>query len=148
MSEQELKAFIDVVVRYFQEVAGEQATMGIPTVKTGSALLLGYTGIIGISGSKRGAVYVTADRSMLAELASIILGTTDVRDDDVLDMVGELSNTFAGNVRNAFGSTFMISVPIIVKGAPEDILMKLKPPIFTIPIRWRGHTCYLTVGLE
>ncbi|TVR06196.1 MAG: chemotaxis protein CheX [Spirochaetaceae bacterium] len=148
MSEQELKAFIDVVVRYFQEVAGEQAKMGIPTVKTGSAILLGHTGIIGISGAKRGAIYVTADRAMLAELASIILGTTDVHDDDVLDMVGELSNTIAGNVRNVFGNTFMISVPIIVKGTPEDILMKLKPPIFTIPIRWRSHTCYLTVGLE
>jgi chemotaxis protein CheX len=54
----------------------------------------------------------------------------------------------AGNARRDFGSDFMISVPIVVKGAPEDIMLRLRPPVFIIPVTWRTHSAYLAVGIE
>ncbi len=148
MTESELKAFIDVVVNYFREVTGETVEMGVPYIKGKRKLLLDYTGLIGISGTRKGAVYLTASSMMLREIASILLGDEEPDDDFIVDLVGEISNTIAGNVRQSFGSSFMISVPIILKGSPEDVVIKLNPPVFSIPIKWRTYQCYLVVGLE
>ena len=63
-------------------------------------------------------------------------------------MAGEIANTVAGNVRENFGSSFMISVPIILKGSPDDVIIRMVPPIFIIPIKWRVFSAYLAVGLE
>ncbi|AFG36708.1 chemotaxis protein CheX [Spirochaeta africana] len=148
MTETQLRAFIQVVVDYFAGLPAENAEMGIPYMREGDTILLDHTGLIGISGAQRGGVYVTADEAMLRDLAGVILGESDISTEDLVDMVGELTNTIAGNVRKSFGSGFMISVPIMLRGKPDDILMKLRPPVFVIPIQWRSHKLYLSVGLE
>lgn len=148
MTETQLRAFIQVVVEFFAGISSDGASMGIPYMREGDTILLEHTGLIGISGAQRGGIYITAGEAMLRELAAMILGSSDISQDDVVDMVGELTNTIAGNVRKSFGSSFMISVPIVLRGRPEDILMKLCPPVFVIPIEWRGHKLYLSVGLE
>ena len=148
MTEQELRCFIDVVVNYFREVTGEPCEMGIPFVKDSNAVIADYTGLIGISGSRKGAVNITSTRMMLSEIASIILGDAEPDEALVTDMAGEIANTIAGNVRETFGSSFMISVPIVIKGQPKDVIFRLAPPVFIIPIRWRSHSSFLAVGLE
>ncbi len=84
----------------------------------------------------------------MGELTKVILGVDDAEEETLLDMVGELTNTIAGNVRKNFGGDFLISVPMLVKGKPDDILMRLKPPVFVIPLNWRKEKAYLVVGLE
>lgn len=148
MTESQLRAFIQVVVDFFSGVSDEGAQMGIPYMREGDTILLEHTGLIGISGAQRGGIYITADEAMLRQLASVILGSDDITKDDVVDMVGELTNTIAGNVRKSFGSGFMISVPMVLRGRPEDIQMQLSPPVFVIPIQWQMHKFYLSVGLE
>ena len=59
-----------------------------------------------------------------------------------------MTNTIAGNVRETFGSEFMISVPIIAKGQLTDIELRLSQSVFVTPIEWRGHKSYLAIGLE
>lgn len=148
MTESELKFFIDVVIHYFSQVTDEGATMGLPYIKKDEAVVMDYTGLIGISGPRRGAIYVTAGRGLLEKLTHVILEMFDADEEILLDMAGELTNTIAGNVRKSFGSDFMISVPMLIKGKPEDILLKLKPPVFVVPINWKKEKAYLVVGLE
>lgn len=148
MMESELKFFIEVVTAYFGQVTGEPATMGIPFVKKSEPVVLEYTGLIGISGPRKGGIYFTAGPQLLGSLTQAILGTEEPDDETLLDMVGELTNTVAGNVRKSFGADFLISVPMLIKGKPEDILLRLKPPVFVIPLNWRREKAYLVVGLE
>jgi chemotaxis protein CheX len=148
MKEAELKYFIDVVVGYFREISGEPSEMGIPFIKEKDAALLDYTGLIGISGAKKGAIYLTATRAMLSDITTILLGEENPGEALVVDMAGEIANTIAGNVRENFGSSFMISVPIILRGCPDDVIIRMIPPIFIIPIKWRSHSAFLAVGLE
>ncbi|NCN04497.1 MAG: chemotaxis protein CheX [Spirochaetales bacterium] len=148
MTEQELRIFIDVVIDYFVLLSDESARMGVPYIQEGKSQLLDFTGVIGISGARKGGIFVTASSSMLKELASLILESDDVAPDEILDMVGELTNTIAGNVRREFGSSFMISVPIIVEGRPQDLRLQIKPPVFVVPINWRSYQAFLSVGLE
>lgn len=150
MSEEEIRSFIEVITNYFQEVTGEAADTRVPFIKHEDQLILDYTGVIGISGVRRGAVYLTAQAALLRDLGSIILGTRaqELVEDELTDLVGEVTNTIAGNMRQVFGSDFMISLPLILRGQVTDIKIQLKPPVYIIPIVWRGHISYLAIGLE
>ncbi len=148
MTESELRTFIRVVTEYFQSISGEEARMGLPYIMGKENEMGDYTGLIGISGSRRGGVYFTAGRDLLVELAQVLLGERVEDDAYLFDLVGEVTNTIAGNMRETFGSSFLISVPIILRGKIDEINIRLKPPVFIIPIHWRGHASHLAVGLE
>lgn len=148
MNEKEIMAFIKVITDYFRNVTGIDAKMGIPYVKDSATEALEFTAVIGISGLRRGGIYYTAGRPLLEQIAAHILGEGEYDDAAVYDLVGEMTNVIAGNLRESFGSSFLISVPIIMKGKLEDITVKLKPPVFIIPIEWNGHRSHLAIGLE
>ena len=48
----------------------------------------------------------------------------------MVDLVGEVANTIAGNARSEFGEEFEISVPIVLRGAPDEILLPRKDRSF------------------
>ncbi|MBI3394808.1 MAG: chemotaxis protein CheX [Spirochaetia bacterium] len=148
MTEQELRTFIKVVMTYFETVSGEPSRMGLPSIKRKDSPLSDFTGAIGISGARRGAVYFTAPRALMIDFAAQILGEGSHDDESLYDLVGEMTNTIAGNVRETFGPEFMISVPMIVKGNATDIDVRLANSVFLVPIEWRTHKCYLGIGLE
>ncbi len=148
MNETDLHFFIDSTVNYFEEVTNEKATAGIPYIKDEEPVVLEYTGIIGISGKRKGSIYVTTSHEMLCDIAKTILGLDEVGTEDIKDLVGEIANTISGNVRQAYGSDFMISVPVVVEGKAKDIKLPDNMQSFVIPITWKEYKTYLVVCLE
>ena len=148
MNETDLHFFIESTINYFEEVTGERAVTGIPHLKGKDPLILEYTGIIGISGKRKGCVYITTTQAMLESLAHSILGIEDAAVETVKDLAGELANTISGNVREAYGSSFMISVPVVVEGQAKDIRLPENVQAFVIPLTWRGFKSFLVVCLE
>ena len=148
MKETDLHFFIDSTGNYFEEVTSEKAVTGIPYIKDESPVVLEYTGIIGISGKRKGSIYITTTKAMLYEIAQIILGLDEVGREDVKDLVGEIANTISGNVRQAYGSDFMISVPVVVEGRAKDIKLPENIRSFVIPLTWCEHKSFLVVCLE
>ena len=148
MNETDLHFFIDSTLNYYEEVTNQKAIAGIPYIKDESAVVLEYTGIIGISGKRKGSIYITTSEEMLKEIANIILGLDDIGKEDIKDLVGEIANTISGNVRQAYGSDFMISVPVVVEGQAKDIKMPDNIQSFVIPLTWREHKSFLVVCLE
>ncbi len=148
MNETDLHFFIDSTLNYFEEVTNEKASAGIPYIKDESPVVLGYTGIIGISGKRKGSIYITTGEEMLKSIANIILGTEDVAPGDIKDLVGEIANTISGNVRQAYGSDFMISVPVVVEGQAKDIKLPDNIQSFVVPLTWHDHKSFLVVCLE
>jgi chemotaxis protein CheX len=148
MTENDLKTLIKVVTDYFLNISDIPTKMGAPYIKRGNDGTLDYTGLIGISGSRRGGVYYTAGKDLLLEFGRCILGESDLDEESLVDLAGEMTNTIAGNMRETFGSSFLISVPMVMKGRADDISMRLKPPVFIIPIEWKGYFSQLAVGLE
>lgn len=148
MNEQELQGFISVITRYFEQTTRQSAEMQVPFVLTGKPIILDVTGAIGISGARRGAIYFTAPAAMISALSQHLLGSPVELRDDLIDLTGEICNTIAGNMREQFGSSFMISVPIIIHGSGEQIRLHLREPVFIIPLAWHGLTAYLAIGLE
>lgn len=147
MTDEEIRIFIEGVVRYFERVTGQAASVDAPFLKGDEEVALEYTGVIGISGRHRGAVYFTTDGEMLGAL----LASFGEPSDDLAsraDLVGEVANTIAGNARRFFGSDFMISVPIVLRGQPDGISMPRHLKSFVIPILWRSFRSYLLVCVQ
>ncbi|MDR3237824.1 MAG: chemotaxis protein CheX [Spirochaetia bacterium] len=121
MKENEIKVFIKVITDYFGSVTGGEslASMGVPFIKDAKSKVFSYTAIIGISGSRKGGIFFTTERPLLEDIAFHILGEKDVDEPTIMDLVGEMTNVIAGNLRETFGSSFFISVPIIMKGKIE-----------------------------
>ena len=148
MNETDLHFFIDSTLNYFEEVTNEKAIAGIPYIKSEEPVVLEFTGIIGISGKRKGSVYITATEEMLRQLAKNIIDTDEIGRDDIKDLVGEIANTISGNVRQAYGSDFMISVPVVVDGKAKDIKLPDNIQSFVIPLTWKNNKSFLVVCLE
>ncbi len=147
LRESEIRTFIDGATNYFEISAQQSATVGSPYLVTdGNPGAYDYTGIIGISGARKGIVYFSAPRGMLAVLL-MRMQETDTSDENIKDLVGEVANTISGNARRDFGRNFVISVPTVVANDVE----KVTPPFsksYVIPINWRKHSAKLVVCLE
>ncbi len=148
MDEEQLRVFVGLVQQYFERQTGRQADVGSPHLGEATALpMYDFTGVIGISGSRQGCVYVTARRELLRALL-LQIGETDVSEHNLADMAGEVANTLAGNARVHFGSEFMISVPVIVQGGATAIQVPRNVKAYIIPLRWHKHEAALVVSLQ
>ncbi len=150
MEQQQLQIFIESIMEYFQKITGVGIETGVPYLKEeDSSVLLGYTGVIGISGKMRGAVYITAEGDFLSELLNTIMPGMERSESRIAGMAGELANTIAGNAQKVLGKEFLISIPIMLTSASGDASNKLelKAPTFVIPLKWKNHQAFLVVGL-
>ncbi len=117
-----------------------------------------YTGVIGVSGSQQGAVYFTMSRDLLLDLyenhyAKSLGETLEAADEQELDILladsaGEMANTVSGNVRNFLGENFLISTPVVIKSAGNQLSLPEECTGIILPIKWHNHVCHLVVGLR
>jgi chemotaxis protein CheX len=151
MDQEQLKVFIENTIRYFNKITGIPIEVGVPHLKEeDKSILLNYTGAIGISGKMKGAIYITAEKGFLSDLVARIMGIAEVSGKQMSSMAGELANTIAGNAQQAFGSDFLISIPMIItsENADSGSSLALQIPTFVIPLRWNGHQALLAIGLK
>jgi len=147
LSEAEIRTFIDGTTNFFETTVQQAVSIGSPYLVTdGTAETYEYTGVIGISGSRKGIVYFTARRAMLTVML-MCMQETDSSEDLLKDVVGEVANTISGNARRDFGKHFVISVPVVIAHDAEKVTTPYSRS-FVIPINWRTHSAKLVVCLE
>lgn len=148
MNDEKLNVFIDAVVNYFACTADDPVKVGTPYLDDENApAVFDFTGIIGISGARKGCVYFSAPRALLRHLL-LSMGEDDMAQENLLDVVGEVANTLSGNARSHFGSEFMISVPVVVKGSPEGIHVPKAMRSYVIPVYWKAYSAAVVISLE
>jgi chemotaxis protein CheX len=147
LKEAEIRTFIRGVTHYFETSTQQAASVGSPYLVTdGKPGAYDFTGVIAISGARRGIVYFTAPKGMLTVLL-MRMQETDTSNENLMDLVGEVANTISGNARRDFGKQFSISVPKVVANDTEGV----RAPhfrSFVIPINWRTHSAKLVVCIE
>lgn len=147
LSENELKIFIEAVTHYFSHLTREPAEIRSAYLSGEETPHFDYTGLITLSGRFRGCVYFSAPRLMVRELL-IRLQEPDTREDNLLDAVGEVANTIAGNARRHFGDALDISVPVTIRGASEQIKCSVRTRPFAILLRWQRYEAAVVVDIE
>jgi chemotaxis protein CheX len=145
--ETELRTFIDGTVRFFETLTTQAASVGSPYLVTdGKPGTYEFAGVIEVSGARKGMVYFTAPRGMLAVLL-MRMQETDTSEESMRDLIGEVANTISGNARRDLGKGFVISVPSVLANSRDGVEMPY-PRAFVIPINWRTHAAKLVVCLQ
>ena len=148
MSEEILQVFIDGALRYFQHTSDKDVKVGTPyLVNNTEPMAFDFTGIIGVSGPMKGCVYFSAPRVLLKHLL-LSIGEKDTKQENLTDLVGEVANTIAGNARSAFGKDFMISVPLVIQGAPDNIHLPKELRSYVIPVYWKAYSAVVVICFE
>ena len=148
LTDAEIRTFVDGATHYFEVAARQPAAVGSPYLATdGPPAVHEYTGVIGISGRRKGAVCFTAPRSMLMVLL-MRMNETDTSEANMRDLIGEVANTISGNARRDFGRDFVISAPSVVAADDGRFVAPAAARPFVIPINWRSHSAKLIVCLE
>ena len=69
MESNEIAEVVETTITFFREISGEPAKCGIPFLKNENSAVLEFTGLIGISGKRKGSIYYTAGNDQLKALA-------------------------------------------------------------------------------
>ncbi|MFW2178134.1 MULTISPECIES: chemotaxis protein CheX [unclassified Moraxella] len=146
--EKKFQVFIDGVARYFSQLHDEEITIATPYLKeTHDPLISDYTGVIGITGNNKGLVYFTAPSDLLKQMLTTMQESDD-SERNLVDLVGEVANTVAGNARSEFGQEFNISVPFVFKGQPDSVMLPSDSHAFVIPLEWKSKQAAIVVYLQ
>ncbi len=147
MEEYILKIFAKSITRYFDTVADGGAILGAPYLGgENESAGLGFSAVIGISGSYRGNVYYTATREKLNALLPS-LGESNPDDNLCAELVGEITNTISGNAREQLGSGFMISTPFILEGRPLSVHTTKNTALYVLPVTWKHHSSRVLIAI-
>ena len=147
LTENELKVFIDAVLHYFAQMSTYKPEIRTSYLAQEGAPSYDYTGLISISGHYRGCVYFTAPRLMLRQLL-IEMREPDTTEANLLDAIGEMANTIAGNARRYFGEALEISVPVTFKGVAEHLRAAVRARPFVMIVAWSGYEAAVVVDIE
>jgi chemotaxis protein CheX len=96
-----------------------------PTAAAGAEGPRVFTGCILITGDWEGAVTLDLPSGLARRAGAIMFGGApeEVADDEIRDVVGELTNMTGGNVKALVGGTCQLSLPAVTEGA--DYLVSL-----------------------
>lgn len=148
MIEERFQVFIDSVSNYFSQLNDDDMVIETPFLQENHIPVLSdYTGVIGITGNNKGLVYFTAPISLLQQML-ITMRENDQSEDNLVDLVGEVANTIAGNARKQFGDEFNISVPLVFRGKPDDVIVPKDKHSFIIPISWKNNKAAIVIFLQ
>lgn len=148
MKQQKIESFVEVVRHYFTQFSKDELVVDTPYLsEEKEPHVYDYTGVIGISGIMRGVVYVSASEPLLRVLLND-MRESNTSEDMLVDLVGEIANTVAGNARSEFGSEFHISTPLVFKGAPESLVLPKDGRAFIIPILWQQQVGEIVICLQ
>jgi chemotaxis protein CheX len=145
LKESELRLFVDSVSRYFDVTS--RIAPEITSAFLGVGPLPGhdFNGIVRFSGRFTGHVVVSLPAVALKELL-LIQRETDLSRANLLDAVGEIANTLAGNARKALGKDLEISVPTVVHGrSSSETRTRVHP--YVITFRWNTYPGMVCVDL-
>ncbi|NJM36963.1 MAG: chemotaxis protein CheX [Akkermansiaceae bacterium] len=147
MEESILRIFAQCIIRYFNTITGEPATMTAPFLgSSNEELSLDFSAVIGVSGNYRGNVFYTASREKLEQLLPL-LGEHSPNETLCIELVGEMTNTYSGNAREELGGSFMISTPLLLQGKNQIVRPAPGIPCYILPIEWKGHQSRLLISL-
>lgn len=146
--EKNFQVFIDSVINYFNQLHDDEIVIDTPFLQENHVPVLSdYTGVIGITGNNKGLVYFTAPLALLNQMLTT-MKENDQSEENLVDLVGEVANTIAGNARTEFGDEFNISVPIVFKGSPEHMILPKDKHSFIIPVLWKQNKAAIVICLQ
>lgn len=98
------------------------------------------SGVIGISGELSGTVILSTDRGVAEKATQVMFDTTgDVSDDEIIDVIGELTNMVAGGAKAELELANMcLALPAVIMGTDHCIALgsRVEPVLLPFASKW------------
>lgn len=111
------------------------------------------SGLIGmVSPEAKGSLSITFDAPLaLATMKSMVGEAPDEVNDEITDLVGEITNMVAGGAKRILsdkGFDFDMATPVVVSGKNHTIHHKSKGQIVIIPLRGEAGRAYIEFSFD
>ena len=149
-----VEPFVEVTVNTFKEFVGVDVSPRHPHfLDPDKGFEWDISAVIGLSGTVKGAVIVSMKTELAIKLADLLAGPGHTElDSDVVDIVGEINNIIAGNIKPKVpnGEKIVISIPTIIKGKEHSIAWPSKQTrILCIPHKaFENDIFHLMVAID
>lgn len=146
LNDTDLKLFIDSIRNYLKVTTRQEPQITSAFLGTGEIEGFEFNGLVTFSGSHNGHIVVSMPDKLVREIL-LLQHETDLGDSNLLDAVGEIANTLAGNARKALGSELQISVPVKTQGT-DAIQTRVRKHPYVITLRWNHYEAMVCVDMD
>ncbi|ASM48796.1 chemotaxis protein CheX [Pseudoalteromonas espejiana DSM 9414] len=148
-----INPFLSSLINVLSTMAQTELKPGKPRIKTDEIACGDVSGLIGMVGAQtRGSFSITFDEGLALTIMERMLGERpDNIDDEVTDMVGEITNMVTGGAKNLLGEKgydFDMATPIVVSGKGHTITHKSKGKKIIMPFSCDAGDANIEVSFD
>ncbi|ENN97428.1 MULTISPECIES: chemotaxis protein CheX [Pseudoalteromonas] len=148
-----INPFLSSLINVLSTMAQTELKPGKPRIKTDEVAFGDVSGLIGMVGAQtRGSFSITFDENLALTIMERMLGERpDNIDDEVTDMVGEITNMVTGGAKNLLGEKgydFDMATPIVVAGKGHTITHKSKGKKIIMPFSCDAGDANIEVSFD
>ncbi|MBI5814584.1 MAG: chemotaxis protein CheX [Nitrospinae bacterium] len=152
MKSEYINPFLQATINVLSTMAMITPEPGKPFLKTDKRSIGDISGIIGLTGAKRGAIVISLTTEAACKIVGSMLGETYTEvNGDIRDAVGELTNMISGDARRRLaelGIVFEAGIPTIISGKGHEIESVTKGPVVAMPFTVDGHIFVIEASFE
>ena len=148
-----INPFLSSLMNVLETMATTKLKPGKPALKKEQVSKGDVSGIIGMAGPQtKGSLSVTFDKDLALTIMERMLGERpDEVNEEVTDMVGEITNMVTGGAKVTLGEKgydFDMATPIIVSGTNHTINHKCEGTTLIIPFTSDSGKAYIEVSFD
>ncbi|XQF93092.1 chemotaxis protein CheX [Pseudoalteromonas espejiana] len=148
-----INPFLSSLINVLSTMAQTELKPGKPRIKTDEIACGDVSGLIGMVGAQtRVSFSITFDEGLALTIMERMLGERpDNIDDEVTDMVGEITNMVTGGAKNLLGEKgydFDMATPIVVSGKGHTITHKSKGKKIIMPFSCDAGDANIEVSFD
>ena len=148
-----INPFLSSLINVLSTMAQTKLKPGKPRIKTDEIACGDVSGLIGMVGPQtRGSFSITFDEELALTIMERMLGERpDSIDEEVTDMVGEITNMVTGGAKNLLGEKgfdFDMATPIVVSGKGHTITHKSQGKKIIMPFTSDAGNANIEVSFD
>ncbi|MBH0073193.1 chemotaxis protein CheX [Pseudoalteromonas sp. NZS127] len=148
-----INPFLSSLINVLSTMAQTQLKPGRPRIKTDEKACGDVSGLIGMVGPQtRGSFSITFDEQLALTIMERMLGERpDSINEEVTDMVGEITNMVTGGAKNLLGQKgfdFDMATPIVVSGKDHTITHKSQGKKILMPFTCDAGNANIEVSFD
>lgn len=150
MKVEHINPFLRATVDVFKQTASIDLQRGEIALKVNSVPSLDISGLISLTGIVGGLVVVSVDQKVALKVAEAMLQEPfDTVNNDVIDLVGELTNMIAGKAKAGLAQFKMtLGLPTVVTGTNHEVRFPSDVQPISIPFTSDSGRVVVDVGLS
>jgi len=148
-----INPFLVSLINVLETMAMTKLTPGKPSIKKDTIAKGDVSGLIGMASPQtKGSLSVTFDAELALSIMEKMLGERpDKVNDEVTDMVGEITNMVTGGAKNILGEKgydFDMATPMVVSGKEHTINHKCEGSTLVIPFTSDHGKAFIEVSFD